>query len=498
MSNNKHHVNFPPNATILKDDEEPNQDETESDEKNTYRDYSRSVSDLTSALPRATSKRATFPVLLHRILSNPDYSDIISWLPHGRSWRVLKPKRFEANIIPRYFDHTKYPSFCRQVNGWGFIRVTSGPDQNSYYHEFFLRGMPQLAEMMTRPAGFKKPSTDANARPPNFEQMSKESPLPESNPNRQTSSFSENTETQVLEEFDATNETSSSLGGNQNILQSQTDSATYFSSASSTNEYQRLLQNLGSEVNYPIVRNSFESPALESFINIQGNTSFANFLSPPQQLMFGEDRLNYVNNISNAIGQNSLFSQNQYRLTSGMTGNSVRSRTDTTLPNLLNNAPTVLTDNENLPEASLTSVGMNRFQREIWNIVSSAGAGNRTSSSSSYPSSLNSNILTELSYTNNPTEVLHMNLNQTGLQIQDPRMREIFQMVGAGVGSTRRVSTITGLDTSSNLLYSMLPQLPPLNAHSTETASGIEIDNLQVQDPRIREILLALQANRLS
>jgi hypothetical protein len=52
---------------------------------------------------------------VHRILSNPEYCDFISWLPHGRSWRVLKPKAFEEKIVPRYFRHTKYASFMRQV-----------------------------------------------------------------------------------------------------------------------------------------------------------------------------------------------------------------------------------------------------------------------------------------------------------------------------------------------------------------------------------------------
>jgi hypothetical protein len=61
-------------------------------------------------------KEPPFPVKLHRILSNTDFSDIISWLPHGRSWRVLKPKAFEEKIIPMYFRHAKYASFMRQVS----------------------------------------------------------------------------------------------------------------------------------------------------------------------------------------------------------------------------------------------------------------------------------------------------------------------------------------------------------------------------------------------
>jgi len=38
-----------------------------------------------------------------------------------------------------FFRHGNYSSFIRQVNGWGFRRVQSGPGFNSYYHESFKR-----------------------------------------------------------------------------------------------------------------------------------------------------------------------------------------------------------------------------------------------------------------------------------------------------------------------------------------------------------------------
>ena len=64
-----------------------------------------------------------------------DFEDIISWLPHGRSFRVLQPKAFEERVIPLFFRHGRYASFARQVNGWGFKRVCNGPDYGAYYHE---------------------------------------------------------------------------------------------------------------------------------------------------------------------------------------------------------------------------------------------------------------------------------------------------------------------------------------------------------------------------
>lgn len=98
-----------------------------------------------------------FPAKMHAILASPDLNDIVAWDDHGRSFRILKPKRFESDILPFFFEHSKFSSFIRQANGWGFRRFLSGPNRNSYYQEFFLRSMPWLCKKMRRPkVGEKK------------------------------------------------------------------------------------------------------------------------------------------------------------------------------------------------------------------------------------------------------------------------------------------------------------------------------------------------------
>jgi hypothetical protein len=57
----------------------------------------------------------TFPVKLHMMLSDPSYCTYLQWSPHGRAWRILKPKEFESDIIPKFFRSAKYASFMRQV-----------------------------------------------------------------------------------------------------------------------------------------------------------------------------------------------------------------------------------------------------------------------------------------------------------------------------------------------------------------------------------------------
>ena len=94
-----------------------NRNASDSNLGDAYRDFSKMGSSTGNEFNKSQppGKEPPFPVKLHRILSNPEYNDIVSWLPHGRSWRVLKPKAFEEKVIPLYFRHAKYASFMRQV-----------------------------------------------------------------------------------------------------------------------------------------------------------------------------------------------------------------------------------------------------------------------------------------------------------------------------------------------------------------------------------------------
>jgi len=94
-----------------------------------------------------------FPLKLHKLLlmtEKEGYDDIISWQVHGRAFKIHKEKNFFSEIIPLHFSHSCVSSFCRQLNLYGFSKITQGCDKGAYYHECFLRGKYFLARKIDR------------------------------------------------------------------------------------------------------------------------------------------------------------------------------------------------------------------------------------------------------------------------------------------------------------------------------------------------------------
>ena len=76
---------------------------------------------------------------------------ICSWLPGGRAFRVHMPDLFVEKVMKVCFNQTKYKSFQRQLNLWGFERNTKeSNEKGSYFHPLFLRGRRDLCQEMAR------------------------------------------------------------------------------------------------------------------------------------------------------------------------------------------------------------------------------------------------------------------------------------------------------------------------------------------------------------
>lgn len=133
------------------------------------------ASSLADPDPVALANRRTrggvtepFPEKLHRLLRECEKkgeSDVISFYSHGRAFSIHKVERFCREIMPRYFKQSRLSSFQRQLNLYGFTRITSGPDAGGYYHELFLKGRPALVIHMRRVGVPKTQKIPVNHRP---------------------------------------------------------------------------------------------------------------------------------------------------------------------------------------------------------------------------------------------------------------------------------------------------------------------------------------------
>ena len=94
-----------------------------------------------------------FPWKLHELLNEAEANgndSIVSWLPGTDAFKVHNKTLFASKILPKYFNATKYKSFQRNLNLWGFETITEGPNKGGCYHRLFLRGEPAKCHYMTR------------------------------------------------------------------------------------------------------------------------------------------------------------------------------------------------------------------------------------------------------------------------------------------------------------------------------------------------------------
>lgn len=117
----------------------------------------------TSSSSSSWELTSTFPYKLYEILNDDCSESSIKWLPHGHAFRIHDKEVFTTHVMPRYFNAKKMRSFERQLNLWGFQRITCGGDTGAWRHESFVRGHPEYLESIERTATARRASA-----PPEF------------------------------------------------------------------------------------------------------------------------------------------------------------------------------------------------------------------------------------------------------------------------------------------------------------------------------------------
>ena len=92
------------------------------------------------ASPYAAAGGTRFPMKLHMLLESMEKSNnshIVSWLPNGSSFKVHDKQQFTSEVLPVFFGTSKYKSFQRNLNLWGFQTVSKGRSKGECSHPLF-------------------------------------------------------------------------------------------------------------------------------------------------------------------------------------------------------------------------------------------------------------------------------------------------------------------------------------------------------------------------
>ncbi|XP_055832692.1 heat stress transcription factor A-6b-like [Solanum dulcamara] len=84
----------------------------------------------------------------YELVDDPTSNDVVSWSRGNNSFIVWDPQNLAINYLPRYFKHSNFSSFVRQLNTYGFRKVN--PDHWEFANEGFLRGKKHLLRTIRR------------------------------------------------------------------------------------------------------------------------------------------------------------------------------------------------------------------------------------------------------------------------------------------------------------------------------------------------------------
>ena len=90
------------------------------------------------------------PGFLVKLKEMVNESLFIEWNPEGTSFVVQDQDKFSRLVLPKYFKHSNFTSFIRQLNMYGFHKLPNKLGKSEFCNEFFQRDKPELMDQVVR------------------------------------------------------------------------------------------------------------------------------------------------------------------------------------------------------------------------------------------------------------------------------------------------------------------------------------------------------------
>eukprot|EP00727_Mastigamoeba_balamuthi_P011304 m51a1_g6797 putative heat shock transcription (379) ;mRNA; r:209137-210591 len=93
-----------------------------------------------------------FITKLAELVEDSSTQSLVRWSEeHGNTaFVVWDPVEFSEVVLPKYFKHSNFCSFVRQLNIYGFHKIESERGGFAFRHEFFRKGAPKLLRKIVR------------------------------------------------------------------------------------------------------------------------------------------------------------------------------------------------------------------------------------------------------------------------------------------------------------------------------------------------------------
>ncbi|KAK8356171.1 hypothetical protein V6Z12_A05G338000 [Gossypium hirsutum] len=97
---------------------------------------------------KASQSTAPFLTKCYEMVDDEVTDSIISWSQYNGSFIIWDMTEFTGHLLPKYFKHSNFSSFIRQLNIYGFRKVDT--DHWEFANDGFIKGRKDLLKNIAR------------------------------------------------------------------------------------------------------------------------------------------------------------------------------------------------------------------------------------------------------------------------------------------------------------------------------------------------------------